>query len=100
MKTGIILILVLLACISQAQPKHYTIANAHSHNDYEQPTPFWIAYNQGFGSIEVDIFLHNDSLLVAHSVDELSLHRTLEQYYLQPLANCIQKNKEYVYADK
>ncbi|HLX67930.1 MAG TPA: hypothetical protein VKR41_13065 [Puia sp.] len=30
----------------------YTLTNAHSHNDYEQPTPFWTAYNAQFGSID------------------------------------------------
>lgn len=83
-----------------AQPRSYTVANAHSHNDYEQPTPFWTAYNEGFGSIEADIFLHHDSLLVAHDSSELLLHRSLEQYYLEPLVACIKKNGGRVYADK
>src|SRR3954470_24333402 len=91
--------LVLIGHMMYAQ-SHYTSANIHSHNDYEQPAPFWTAYNAKAGSIEADIFLQHDSLIVAHGANELSLHRTLEEYYLQPLANCISKNKGYVYADK
>src|SRR6187402_820664 len=88
-------LIVLLAMIMgglQAQPGVYTASNAHSHNDYEQKVPFWLAYNEGFGSIEADIFLRQDSLVVAHSERELALQRTLEAYYLEPLRQCVRKN--------
>lgn len=100
MKGAITILLFASIYVVHAQPKQYTVANAHSHNDYEQPTPFWTAYNEGFGSIEADIYLYHDSLLVAHEPNELSLHRSLEQYYLEPLVSCIKKNNGYVYADK
>src|SRR4051812_7321262 len=58
MKRVIIILLALWGYTLHAQQKSYTVANAHSHNDYEQPTPSWTAYNEGFGSIEADIFLH------------------------------------------
>ncbi|MES1249631.1 MAG: alkaline phosphatase, partial [Chitinophaga rupis] len=74
MKKGSIIVLLALAiCSLQAQPLRYTVSNAHSHNDYEQKIPFWLAYNEGFGSIEADIFLRGDSLVVAHSTKELGL---------------------------
>lgn len=82
-----------------AQPARYTTANAHSHNDYHQPDPFWTAYQHGFGSIEADIFLSNNELIVAHDTGELKLHRTLDQYYLQPVLLCIRKNGGFVYTD-
>lgn len=82
-----------------AQPATYTVANAHSHNDYEHPVPFWTAYNAGFGSIEADIFLWNGELLVAHEQKELSNKRSLESLYLKPLQSCIEKNHGYVYGD-
>src|SRR5689334_9469888 len=82
-----------------AQPDRYTVANAHSHNDYEQKVPFYAAYNEEFGSIEADIFWHNNEILVAHSAGELSLHRTLEDMYLKPIQSFIEKNKGHVYAD-
>jgi alkaline phosphatase len=77
----------------------YTIANTHSHNDYEQPVPFWTAYNAQFGSIEADIFLVGDRLFVAHDRKELALHRTLEDYYVKPLSAQVRKNHGHPYAD-
>jgi alkaline phosphatase len=82
-----------------SQPVRYTVANAHSHNDYEQKVPFFAAYNEGFGSIEADIFWHNNEILVAHSAGELSLHRTLEDMYLKPIQSFIEKNNGHAYAD-
>jgi alkaline phosphatase len=81
------------------QPVIYTTANAHSHNDYEQPVPLYTAYYAGFGSIEADVFLRNDSLLVAHTLRDLPKARTLDDLYLRPLQAIIQNNKGYVYAD-
>ena len=69
-----IIFLSILCCIMSshlpAQPVHYTTANAHSHNDYEQAAAFLAAYNQQYGSIEADVFLLGDSadLWVAHSM--------------------------------
>jgi alkaline phosphatase len=82
-----------------AQPSFYTVANAHSHNDYEQPVPLFTAYQAEFGSIEADIFWHNGELLVAHTTKELALHRTLEELYLKPLQQFIEKNNGHIYAD-
>ena len=82
-----------------AQPGSYSIANTHSHNDYKQSIPFWLAYSHGFGSIEADIFLVDGGLLVAHSRKELEPQLTLEKLYLQPLLECLKKNKGTVYAD-
>lgn len=92
-------LLVLCTKICMAQPVVYTVANAHSHNDYEQKVPFFTAYNEQFGSIEADIFLKGDELLVSHDVKGLEEHRTLEQYYIQPLLACLNKNNGYPYPD-
>jgi alkaline phosphatase len=91
--------MLLISTGSFAQPIAYTTANAHSHNDYEQPVPLNTAYNEKFGSIEADIFWHNGVLLVAHTTSELALHRTLEDLYLKPLEAYIKKNKGHIYAD-
>ena len=72
-----------------SQPSTYTTTNAHSHNDYEQKIPFLTAYNAEFGSIEADIFLQNDSLYIAHDTEELKLHRTLREYYLELLVKLV-----------
>jgi alkaline phosphatase len=91
--------LLLLYTGSFAQPVVYSTANAHSHNDYEQPVPLYTAYYSGFGSIEADIFLLNDSLLVAHTAKDLYKYRSLENLYLKPLQAFIENNNGFVYAD-
>ena len=77
----------------------YTTSNAHSHNDYQQQAPFLQAYHEGFGSIEPDVHLRNGVLLVGHDSTELTPGRTLENMYLQPLADFVGKNKGYIYND-
>ncbi len=80
--------------------KKNTTANAHSHNDYEQANPFYDAWGNGFGSIEADIFLFDNKLLVAHTKKELNNNRTLQSLYLEPLKTVIEKNNGFPYADK
>ena len=43
----------------------------HSHNDYHQNIPFWLAYGCGLDSIEVDVFLKDNDLMVAHHENEI-----------------------------
>ena len=77
----------------------YTVTNTHSHNDYEQAIPFWMAWQEKFGSIEADIFLQDGRLLVGHNREEIKAGRTLEEYYVKPLLSCVEKNNGYPYAD-
>src|SRR5436305_12198858 len=101
MKFLIIAFLSIFSIKAIAQySKHYTVSNAHSHNDYEQARPFYTAYEAGFGSMEADIFLVNNDLLVAHEQKELALHRTLDSLYLQPLQAAVLKNNGYAYKDR
>ncbi len=98
----VILLLSSSVGLATAQPAAYTTANAHSHNDYEQPRPFWEAYQHGFGSIEADIFLLNEEpeLLVAHTPEEITQKkRRLDSLYLLPLAQCLRKHNGYPFAD-
>lgn len=99
MRYFLLVCLLYASVIGYSQPVAYTVANAHSHNDYEKPFPFWSAWRQQFGSIEVDIFLEQGELLVAHDRIQLKQHRTLDSLYLEPLAQCIAGNNGYVYAD-
>lgn len=71
--------------------------NAHAHNDYAHARPLLDALDQGFTSVEADIFLVNGKLLVGHHVLELRPARTLEALYLQPLAARIQTRNGHVY---
>src|SRR5690349_14294494 len=91
--------LLLISFTINAQQIKYTTANAHSHNDYEQKTPFWAAGQSGFGSIEADIFLEKGELIVAHDAKQVQLGRTLDSMYLVPLQECLKINKGNVYVD-
>ena len=99
MKTSFIWLCIFLAYTAPAQNGRYSVANAHSHNDYVQDIPFWKAYNEGFGSVEADIFLVNNELLVGHEAKHLQKDRTFEAMYLAPLRACIERNKGHVFAD-
>jgi alkaline phosphatase len=84
---------------SFGQNRLYSVANAHSHNDYENKFPFETAYQEHFGSIEADIFLWNDSLIVGHTVNDIKFKRTLQHLYLDPLLHNTQLNHGYPYRD-
>ncbi|WP_031485868.1 phosphatidylinositol-specific phospholipase C/glycerophosphodiester phosphodiesterase family protein [Streptomyces bicolor] len=70
---------------------------AHAHNDYEHPRPLLDALDHRFGSLEADIFLVGDQLLVAHDPEDLDPSRTLESLYLNPLAARVRANHGSVY---
>lgn len=95
-----VVIASVLVTSAVAQNGRYTVANAHSHNDYEQENPFFEAYNHGFGSVEADVHLVSDTLYVAHDAHEIAKSRTLESLYLKPLLEKFEKNGGSVYADK
>ncbi|MBS1934078.1 MAG: phosphatidylinositol-specific phospholipase C/glycerophosphodiester phosphodiesterase family protein [Bacteroidetes bacterium] len=99
-KITVLFYAAVITCLAaSAQPETYSVANAHSHNDYENTVPFYTAYNAQFGSIEADIFLQNGELIVAHDSIELKKHRTLDKYYLTPLFYAVQKNNGHAYPD-
>ncbi|MGA0557874.1 histidinol-phosphatase [Larkinella sp. VNQ87] len=76
------------------------LPNAHAHNDYEQSRPLWDALDQGFTSIEADVYAHRDTLYVAHNRPAFwNADRTLEELYLRPLAERIRQNGGKVYAN-
>jgi len=74
------------------------IARTHSHNDEAHQVPLFDALNNGFVSIEVDIFAAEGKLLVGHSVLELTNERTLESLYLDPLLELTLRHKGSVYS--
>ena len=91
---------VLNAQVSDAAATVATpLANAHAHNDYEHDRPLLDALDQGFTSIETDVFLVEGQLLVAHDFIHVSAERTLENMYLQPLQERAKKNDGQIYKD-
>lgn len=79
---GCVLILRSLG-LEAAEP--VPLPRAHAHNDYLHTRPFFDAVEQGFGSVEADIWLVDGALLVAHDLPRTSPERTLKKLYLEPL---------------
>jgi hypothetical protein len=75
------------------------LTRAHAHNDYEHARPLFDALDNGFCSIEPDIYLVEGQLLVAHDRDKVSPDRTLPSLYLNPLRARIKENGGRVYKD-
>jgi glycerophosphoryl diester phosphodiesterase len=71
----------ILAEEAMAKP----MARAHSHNDYEHKRPLLDAMEEGFASVEADIYLQEGELRVAHDLKDTQPGRTLERLYLDPL---------------
>lgn len=72
----------------------------HSHNDYLQKRPLWDALQNGFSSIEIDIYAAPDSSLrVSHLPFSLQAKPTLDELYLRPLKEWIDRNGGRVYPD-
>ncbi len=69
--------------------------SGHSHNDYEQKHPLKTAFDARMGSIEADVYLVNNNLLVAHEPDEINPSKILDELYLKPLAEAVMKKKAY-----
>lgn len=91
------LILAATAChTGYSQPMiAYTIANAHAHNDYAHNIPFVQAYALGFGSIEADVILENDSLYVGHNHNDIFTRPLFfERDYIKPLYAAVQSRKD------
>ena len=99
MKNLVLIFLLLGSTRAVAQTNVYTTANAHSHNDYQHEPPLIQAYASKFGSIEADVMLSEDELLVAHTERDLPNHRTFEDAYIKPLVGYIKSNNGYAYED-
>ena len=85
---------ILLHCSSSssASTVHAVYYAAHSHNDYsEQKDPIWDAVDLGIGSIEADIYLVKDTLVIGH---DFPTKETLIDMYIDPLVTKIDNSGE------
>lgn len=73
------------------------LARAHAHNDYLHDRPLLDALDHGFCSVEADVWVSQDALLVAHARYEIRPERTLEALYLKPLAERVARRDGWVY---
>src|SRR6188474_3673036 len=65
----------------------------HAHNDYQKPEPLTNALRHKAFSIEADIYLSDNRLLVAHDKKELATARTLDSLYLQPIIELFRQHE-------
>jgi hypothetical protein len=90
----------LLAALTLAAPAAAQVTpltNVHAHNDYEHARPLLDALDNGFCSVEADIYLVDGELLVAHDRDKVRKGRTLQSLYLDPLRERVRANGGRVY---
>lgn len=75
------------------------LPQAHAHNDYLHERPLLDALENGFCSVEADVFLVGGKLLVAHNRADCDPERTLAKLYLDPLRERVRKNGGRVYTN-
>ncbi|HWB64827.1 MAG TPA: hypothetical protein VG603_15025 [Chitinophagales bacterium] len=73
------------------------IAHGHAHNDYQHKRPLFEALESGFTSIEIDVFLHHNDLIVSHDCTGLNNKPDIEELYLKPIKKVIGQNGGWVY---
>lgn len=91
--------LLLLINVFASVKAQYSTLNAHSHNDYANEIPFWLAYNNHFGSIEADIWAVKDDLYVGHNSSDIKPERSLDILYIQPIVKIFRQNKGKAWKD-
>jgi hypothetical protein len=87
LKLSIILLPIFISL--NAYPQNISLPNAYAHNDYWHKRPLYDALYNGFTHIEADIYLRDNTLVVAHILPRLRMHKTLDSLYLKPLLACI-----------
>jgi hypothetical protein len=92
MKKGLFIVFLLI--LNQLVSAQNPLRRAHAHNDYEHTKPFYEAFQQGFGSIESDVYAVNGELLVAHDVKDLKADRTLKSLYIDPIVKVLEEDKQ------
>ena len=90
MKKSILYLLIFLPICLFAQEK--SSFKLHSHNDYLRNVPFWEAYSVPCQSIEVDVILENNQLMVAHERQSIKPENTLLALYLDPIRKAKEMN--------
>jgi hypothetical protein len=96
---GVGVVLVIAAAVGIATAVRHRrwapMPGGHAHNDYRHHRPLLGALNQGFTSVEVDVWPGTgpggDRLLVGHDEKDLERWRTLRGLYLEPLARRVEE---------
>jgi len=87
-----------IATTARIAPGIGVVGCGHAHNDYENDRPLLDALENGFCSVEVDIWNQPEGLIVAHNqpypLGDVDPVRTLQTLYLDPLRLWIQEHGE------
>jgi hypothetical protein len=95
---AVLLAAMLASGAANGAPQDVTpLPNAHAHNDYAHNHPLFDALDNGFTSVEADVYTVDGNLLVGHDRGALKPERTLESLYLAPLAERVRQNDGHVY---
>lgn len=102
--TCLFLLITLPACAASSGDFPQPLMHGHAHNDYEHARPLAEALECGFTSIEADIHVIHNQILVAHDrhraeAEAGSTARTLQTLYLDPLRKRAEANNGRIYPD-
>ncbi|MEM7040837.1 MAG: hypothetical protein AAF570_27995 [Bacteroidota bacterium] len=97
MKRILILLMFCVGAITAHAQALQLLPNGHSHNDYTRQNPLQDALDNGFTSLEIDVYSKKGQIRVSHFPILLGTKPTLDALYLQPLAQRIQTNGGTVY---
>jgi len=92
----LLLALISISCSRKQQLETITInqpiTSGHAHNDYEHDRPLYEALENGFTSIEIDVYSYKGQAVVSHYAEELESKPTIQELYFEPLAKIIADN--------
>ena len=93
-----IILVVFCGCSAPApvQGNWLPLVPGHAHNDYLHDHPLVDALHYGFRSVEADIHLRGDQLMVAHTRFGIREGRTLQSLYLDPLKKLVTEHPDSV----
>ena len=63
----------------------YAQANAHAHNDYLRESPFYDALTSCIQSFEIDIYMIDGKIYVAHDKEDIRHHLNFRDMYIIPI---------------
>ena len=92
-------LLLVFTLISLASFQTSSQPFIHAHNDYQKPEPLTNALRHKVFSIEADIYLSGNRLLVAHDKKELPTAPTLDSLYLQPIIELFRRHNGIISED-
>ena len=95
----LILTSVLMLTISLSSQAQYPV-RMHSHNDYAQQAPFWLAYSQKASVIECDMFyVGGTKFMVGHDKEDFRYNQEFDVYYLEPIVRMYKANGGHAWND-